>query len=204
MKTVKREFYNRPTLMVAQDLLGKIIVKIHKDRVISGRIVETEGYIGAIDKAAHCYGNKMTPRTRVMFGQPGRAYVYLIYGMYHCLNVVTEPEGTAAAVLIRGIEPLEGIEQIIQNRYNRPMEQVTKAQLKNLSNGPGKLCRAFDITKTHNEMDLCGDTFFIAEEEYQEPFEVITTKRVNIDYAEEAIDFPWRFYIKDNPHVSRK
>lgn len=197
------QFYNRPTLEVAKDLLGKVLVKREKNYVLRGRIVETEAYIGAIDKAAHCYGNKMTPRTRVMFGEPGRAYVYLIYGMYYCLNVVTEPEGAAAAVLIRGIEPLEGMEAMAYNRYQRELDSLTKPQLKGLTNGPGKLCKAFNITKEHNEAALWSERFYITDTEAQ-PFEIVTTKRINIDYAQEAIDFPWRYYIKNNPYVSKK
>lgn len=201
---LKREFYNRPTLEVARDLLGKILVKKTEEGIISGRIVETEAYIGEIDKAAHCYDNKNTPRTRVMFGVPGKTYVYLIYGMYYCLNVVTEAEGVPAAVLIRGIEPIEGLEVMIKNRYDQSIEETRPKQIKNLTSGPGKLCRAFDITKKDNEVDLCEGDLYIAEEKIVKSFDIVTTTRINIDYAEEAADFPWRYYIKDNPYVSKK
>ncbi len=202
---LKREFYNRDTLDVAKDLLGKNLVHYIDGRRLVGKIVEVEAYIGAIDKAAHCYNNKVTERTKVMFGPPGYAYVYLIYGMYNCMNVVTEGEGNAAAVLIRAIEPVENIEIMAHNRYKKPIHQLTKRQKINLTNGPGKLCMAMNITKDiNNKMDLCGDNLWIEDNRENNIFEVVTTKRINIDYAEEAIDFPWRFYIRDNFFVSKK
>jgi len=203
MKKLERSFYNRPTLDVAKDLLGKIIVKKENDRQISCRIVEVEAYIGRIDKAAHCYNNKRTPRTEVMFGKSGVAYVYLIYGMYHCLNIVTEEEGEAAAVLIRAVEPVEGLPQMVKNRYNKTVEEIKKRELINLTSGPGKLCRAMAITMEDNKKDLCGDELFLIEENSPAPFDIVTTKRINIDYAEEAIDFPWRYYIANNPFISK-
>ncbi len=198
-----RCFYHRPTLEVARQLLGKEIVHETTKGIMRGRIVEAEAYIGAIDKAAHCYQNKRTTRTEVMFGPPGHAYVYLIYGMYHCFNIVTQAEGEAAAVLIRAVEPIEGTELMVHNRYVKSIGDLTRAQVKNLTNGPGKLCGAMGIDRGLNGADLCDDSFYLTEGA-DEPFEMITSKRINIDYAEEAIDFPWRFYIKNNPHVSRK
>lgn len=201
---LKRPFYNRATLDVAKDLLGKNLVHYINGERLVGKIVEVEAYIGAIDKAAHSYNNKITERTKVMFGPPGYAYVYLIYGMYNCMNVVTQMEGEAAAVLIRAVEPIEGINIMAHNRYGKSMEELTKKQIINLTSGPGKLCMAMDITKLNNSMDLCGDTLWIEDSNENNVFEVVTTTRVNIDYAEEAIDFPWRFYIKDNPFISKK
>ncbi len=197
-----RSFYHRSTLEVARQLLGREIVHETASGMMRGRIVEAEAYIGAIDKAAHCYQNKRTPRTEVMFGPPGHAYVYLIYGMYHCFNIVTQAEGEAAAVLIRAVEPIEGMTLMANNRYGKSIGDLTKAQVKNLTNGPGKLCAAMGIDKGLNGADLCSGSFYLTEGN-DEPFEMIISKRINIDYAEEAIDFPWRFYIKDNPHVSR-
>jgi len=201
---LKREFYNRPTLDVAKDLLGKNLVHYVNGERLVGRIVEVEAYIGAIDKAAHSYNNKITERTKVMFGPPGYAYVYLIYGMYNCMNVVTQEEGQAAAVLIRAVEPIEGINIMAYSRYGKSAKELTKKQIINLSSGPGKLCIAMDITRSNNSMDLCSDTLWIEDDGLDSIFEVVTTKRINIDYAEEAIDFPWRFYIKGNSFISRK
>ncbi|SDK19971.1 DNA-3-methyladenine glycosylase [Natronincola ferrireducens] len=204
MKKLGREFYNRPTLEVAKDLLGKYLVHHRGGKQLIGKIVETEAYMADLDKACHAYNNKLTPRTQVLFGLPGTAYVYLIYGMYHCFNVVTEEEGKGAAVLIRAIEPIEGLETMGVNRYKKSFHDVSKSQLKNLTNGPGKLCIAMEITKANNEMDLCGDRLYIREADEKASLDIVTTTRINIDYAEEAIDFPWRFYIKDNPYVSKK
>jgi DNA-3-methyladenine glycosylase len=203
MKKLKRDFYNRNTLEAARELLGKYIVH-HKESCMVSRIVEVEAYIGAVDKACHSYNNRKTKRTAVMFGPPGYAYVYLIYGMYYCFNIVTEEEGEASAVLIRAAEPMEEIERMVQNRYNQSIENTSKKQLINLTNGPGKLCKAMSINGENNGMDLFGDQLYIMEEKEKKPFEIVTTNRVNINYAEEAIHFPWRFYIKDNPYVSRK
>ena len=200
---LERKFYDRPTLEVSKDLLGKKLVHYVKGEKLSARIVEVEAYIGAIDKAAHIYNNKITERTKVMFGPPGYAYVYLIYGMYHCMNIVTEKDGVAAAVLIRAVEPVNGIETMANYRYSKPIEDLTKKQIHNLTSGPGKLCVAMNISKINNGADLCGEEMWIEADGYHD-FEIVTTKRINIDYAEEAIDFPWRFYIKDNPFISRK
>lgn len=201
---LERKFYNRPTLDVARDLLGKSLVHYINGERLVGRIVEVEAYIGSIDKAAHSYNNKKTKRTKVMFGPPGHAYVYLIYGMYNCMNVITQKEGEGAGVLIRAVEPIEGIETMARNRYNKSMEDLKKRQILNLTNGPGKLCMAMNITRGNYGMNLCGNTLWIEEATEGSVFNIIKTTRVNIDYAEEATDFPWRFYIKDNPFVSKK
>lgn len=201
---LKREFYDRPTPDVAKDLLGKTLVHYINGERLAGKIVETEAYVGAIDKAAHSYNYKKTKRNRAMFGPPGHAYVYIIYGMHNCLNTVTQKEGEPAGVLIRAIEPLEGIEIMAYNRYDKPTEDLTKRQIINLTSGPGKLSMAMGITRADNERDLCGDVLWLEEPAEDNSFEIVTTTRVNIDYAEEAVDFPWRFYIKDNPFVSKK
>lgn len=201
---LKREFYSRSTLDVAKDLLGKNLVHYVDGERLVGRIVEAEAYIGSIDKAAHSYYRK-TKRNEVMFGPPGHAYVYIIYGVYNCINAVAQNEGEGTAALIRAIEPVENIEKMVLNRYNMPIEDLKKRQILNLTNGPGKLCMAMGITnKDHNGMDLCGDTLWIEKATEDKTFEILETTRVNIDYAEEAIHFPWRFYIKDNPFVSIK
>ena len=130
-----------------------------------------------------------------MFCAGGVSYVYLIYGMYHCVNIVTGPEGSGQAVLIRAVEPVAGIEHMLENRC---MEAVKPA----VSNGPGKLCRAMDITLAQNRLDLCGSELYIAHPAEQPRFAVVRTTRINIDYAVKGKQFPWRFYIKDNPYVS--
>ncbi|MCG8540682.1 MAG: DNA-3-methyladenine glycosylase [Clostridia bacterium] len=202
MKKLSRSFYEGDTIEVAKRLLGKILVHSHRDSQLMGRIVEVEAYVGAVDKACHCYKNKRTKRTEIMFNPPGYAYVYLIYGMYYCMNVVTGRENEGAAILIRALEPLEGLEQISVNRYGKSLKELNKGQIKNLTNGPGKLCKALDITKENYGDDLMGDKLFILEDGYSS-FDIGISKRINIDYAEEARDFEWRFFIKDNPYVSK-
>jgi len=179
---------------VGEDLIGKILVRKYDDIVIKSRIVETEAYIAAIDKASHGYGGKITPRTKIMFGPPGYAYVYFIYGMYYCLNFVTEEEGTCSAVLIRAAEPLINEEEMSINRYNKNLNELTNYQKRNISNGPGKLCNALKITTDHNGIDLTGDEIYVEDDGFK-GFETVISKRINIDYAEEAKDFLWRYTI---------
>lgn len=203
MKKLDREFYNRDSIIVAKELLGKILVHEINGQKISAKIVEVEAYMGVEDKAAHSYGGKRTPRVEVMYGEPGFSYVFIIYGMYYCFNIVTREVGTPQAVLIRAVEPLEGFDLMAQNRFNKPYEQLNKNQIITLTNGPGKLCNALLINKTQNGEDLCGNKLYVLEVK-KEDFNIISSKRVGIDYAEEAKDFPWRFYIKDNKYVSVK
>ncbi|WP_132995951.1 DNA-3-methyladenine glycosylase [Sporanaerobacter acetigenes] len=198
---LERDFYIRDTQTVARELLGKVLVHNVNGKIFSGKIVETEAYLGIIDKAAHSYGGKRTKRVEIMYGPPGRAYIYLIYGMYYCFNVVTKEEGTPEAVLIRGLEPIDGISFMAKNRFNKELSQLTNAQLKNLTNGPGKLCQAMELDKRLNGEDLCGDTLYI-EERKVESFNIINTKRIGIDYAEEAKDFLYRYYIEGNSYIS--
>jgi DNA-3-methyladenine glycosylase len=187
---------------VAKNLLGKILFHRVDGVELMGRIVEVEAYVGAVDKACHCYDNRRTDRTQVMFGPPGYAYVYLIYGMYNCMNVVTEKSGEGAAVLIRALEPTDGLKQMAINRYGKGLDELNKRQLKNLTNGPGKVCKALNITKANYGADLTGDRLFIVDDGY-DSFEIGVSERINIDYAEEAKEFQWRFFIKDNPNVSK-
>lgn len=196
---LKRSFFNRDARIVGEDLIGKILVRKYDNTVIKARIVETEAYIAAIDKASHAYGGKITPRTQVMFGPPGHIYVYFIYGMYYCMNFVTEEEGTCSAVLIRAVEPLVNAEEMSMNRYNKTLNALTRYQKKNLSNGPGKLCNALKITKKYNGADLMGDEIFLEDDGFRD-FKVEKSKRINIDYAEEAKDFLWRYTIHYNNH----
>lgn len=202
MVKLNREFYSRDTLTVAKELLGKVLVHNTEGHILKGRIVETECYLGLTDKAAHSYGGKRTKRVETMYGRPGIAYVYLIWGMYNCLNLITVKEGVPEGVLIRGIEPVENIEQMIRYRFNKRKEELTKYQKNNITNGPGKLTMALNIDIRLDKEDLCGDKLYL-ELGQEEKFNIIETKRIGIDYAEEAIDYPYRFYIEGNPYVSK-
>ena len=203
MKILSREFYDRESIIVAKELLGKLLVhNINGENIVS-KIVETEAYMGIIDKAAHSYGGKRTKRFEIMYGKAGFSYVYLIYGIYNCFNIVTNKEGIPQAILIRGVEPIEGIEFMAQSRYNKPYDLLNKSQLTNLTNGPGKLCKALAIDRSLNGLDMCASKLYVLEGDNKE-VDIVSAKRVGIDYAEEAKDYLWRFYIKDNKYVSVK
>lgn len=199
-------FYDRDTCQVAQDLLGKYLVRVQNGIPLVVRIHETEAYVGPIDKACHAYNYRRTARTKTLFAPPGTAYIYLIYGMYHCLNFVTEPEGTPCAVLLRGGAARAGIAQMAQNRYGRSPNELTSYQRKNFLNGPGKLCKALSLTKAQNGISLLGDALYLCDRledvglvtppEDTLPFDILSGPRVGIDYAEEAVAFPWRYQIK--------
>ena len=194
MEKLRREFYGRDTLEVARDLLGTYLVRRLDGAELVVRITETEAYVGAVDKACHAYGGRRTARTETLYAKPGTAYVYLIYGMYHCLNFVTEPEGVAAAVLLRGVEAVEGTDRMARARFGREYDQLTAAQRKNFLNGPGKVCKALALTRAHNGLDLTGEELFLCEGAAPAG-EIHVGRRVGIDYAEEAADFPWRFWL---------
>lgn len=200
-----RDFYNRETLTVAKDLLGKILVHEYNSKKVSGKIVEVEAYKGIEDKAAHSYRGRKTKRVEAMYGKPGRAYVYLIYGMYNCMNVVTCEEGVPEAVLIRAVEPIDGLDIQSINRFKKKYNKLNKKQILNLTSGPGKLCIALDIDRNDNKEDLCENSLYIEDRKNisNAEFEIVSSKRIGIDYAEEAKDFMWRFHIKDNPYVSK-
>ncbi len=190
-------FFQRDSITLAQELLGKLLVREIDGVKIVTKIVETEAYMGAEDKAAHSYNNRRTPRTEVMFGRAGIAYVYIIYGMYYCLNIVAAKEGIPQAVLIRGVEPIEGLDILRKNRI------IKSKKIQDLTNGPGKLCQALNIDKTLNGSDLILDNkLYIIDN--KEKHETISAKRINIDYAGEYKDKLWRFYIKDNIYISKK
>ena len=192
MRVLPRSFYARDTVFVAKELLGKILVRRTSEGDILAKIVEAEAYRGNDDPASHAYRGK-TPRNKLMFGKAGFVYVYLIYGNHFCLNVTTEREGIPGAVLIRGVEVIDGVELAHKNR--RPSSRV------NLSNGPGKLTQALDITKKQNGLDITKTKeLFISYPRINENFDTITTRRVGIKLGSEK---PWRFYIKNNKHVSK-
>ena len=179
-----QEFFSQDPLDVARALLGDILVHDHPDRGrIAGRIVEVEAYRGAEDQACHARAGR-TARTEVMYGPPGRAYVYLIYGMYHLLNCVAWPDGKPAAVLIRGIEPISGIDRT--------------------TDGPGKLTRAMEIDMRHNRLPLDGKVLWIEASDSVSDTAVERGPRVGVDYAGAWAAKPWRFWIKENRYVSRR
>ena len=196
MKKLSADFYDRDTLTVARELLGKYLVRIIDGQPLTVRITETEAYIGRLDKACHAYGYKRTARTETLFAPPGTAYIYLIYGMYHCLNFVTEAENEPAAVLIRAGEPLSpaDADAIARRRFGCEASQMSAYQRKNFLNGPGKLCKGLSLTKAQNGLSLTGDTLYVLNSG-ETPQKVQVSKRIGIDYAEEAVDFPWRFYL---------
>lgn len=203
MKKLDREFYNRDSIIVAKELLGKVLVHEIGGQRISAKIVEAEAYMGFEDKAAHSYGRKRTPRIEVMYGDPGFSYIFTIYGIHCCFNIVTKEKGNPQAVLIRAAEPVVGTDWMAQRRFGMSYEQLTKSQRRGLTSGPGKLCGALSIDRSFNGIDLCGNKVYF-EEGKNERFSIIITKRVGVDHAEEAKDYPWRFYIEDNEYVSVK
>ena len=188
--------------------MGKILVKPVSDLItpdfqnsytyLAGRIVEVEAYDGSIDQAAHTFIGR-TKRNEIMFGQGGYLYVYFTYGVHFCSNVVTGKEGQGTAVLIRALEPISGIEEMIKNRFGRDLKNE-KEKL-NLTNGPGKICQAFNINREHYGADLTGSQIFIIDQSTVKSKDIITAKRIGIS---KSVDLPWRFYIKNNPWVSVK
>jgi DNA-3-methyladenine glycosylase len=190
------EFYRRETKTVARELLGKTLVHRIRGKRVAGRIVETEAYLGVIDLAAHSYGGRRTERTSTMFMAGGHAYVYLIYGMHSCLNIVTREMGVPEAVLIRAIEPTEGLEEM---RKRRP---VARRDI-DLTSGPGKLCAALGITRKQNALLLTDSELFIEDAPSLRRNRIVASPRVGIDYAEHAAEWPLRFSERGNPFVSK-
>lgn len=194
MDCLPREFYDRDTREVARALLGCELVRERDGSLLAGRIVETEAYIGRLDKACHAYGYKRTRRTETLFAQPGTAYLYLIYGMYTCLNLVTEPQGEPAAVLIRALEPTQGVETMARLRFGQGWEELTPQRRRGLLNGPGKVCMALDLDRTMDGHDLLTPPLYVRPRR-EAVGEIHCGPRIGIDYAQEARDFPWRFWL---------
>ena len=194
-KKLDHEFYSREgTVQIARDLLGKLlVVPDERGRRVSGTIVETEAYMGVIDRAAHSYAGRRTARNEVTYGPGGYVYVFFIYGMYFQLNFVTGDPGQV--VLIRAVEPVEGIDVMMARRG--PMKDT------NLTSGPGKLCIAFGIDRRLNGADLEGDVIWTEDYRTVADADIAVGKRVGIDYAAEDAEQPWRFWIKGNPYVSK-
>mgnify|MGYP002626913110 CR=1 FL=1 len=194
MEKLTRNFYLRNACTVAYELIGKILVHRQNENITSGIIIEAEAYRGPEDKAAHSYNNRRTARTEIMFHDGGFAYVYMIYGMHCCFNITANIYGKPEAVLIRALEPLEGIDIM---KARRKTDSV-----KNLCNGPGKLCSAMGITRELYGEDLCSENLYVTDNKKPAPI-VSTSPRINIDYAEEYINVPWRYYAEGSRYISR-
>lgn len=214
LEILEKNFYERDTITVAKDLLGKYLVHNINDKIIGGKIVEVEAYTGINDKAAHVYGGKKTPRVMPMYGEAGNTYIYSIYGKYVCLNIITVKKGEPQGVLIRAIEPLFSLNEISNYRFNKSYKELTKKEILNLTSGPSKLCIALNITKELNDKLIGENNLYllkdskslkeILEKEEEPEGSIIASKRIGIDYAMEARDYLYRFYFKDNPYVSVK
>ncbi|UCC19872.1 MAG: DNA-3-methyladenine glycosylase [Promethearchaeota archaeon] len=194
-KRIERTFFSKDTIIVAKELLGKYLVRDTPKGKMVGKVTEVEAYLGPNDKASHAYNFKKTKRTKTMYMKPGTLYIYLIYGLYYCLNVITEPEGMPCAVLIRKIFPVDGIELMIENRNVKIGKNY-----KNLTDGPGKLCIALDITKNKfNGKDSCATNskLYFINAVGNAKREIIATKRIGINYAEEDKDRLLRFTLMD-------
>ena len=196
-KKLPRAFYTRPNVVtVARDLLGKLlVVPAANGERVSGIIVETEAYRGPLDRAAHSYGGRRTKRTEAMYASGGTAYVFFVYGMYYQFNVVTHAVETPHAVLIRAVEPCEGLELMRKRRHGQPD--------RNLTRGPGKLCIAMGIDRRLDGADLLGRQVWLEERPPVRRSQILSGPRIGIDYAGAWVSKPWRFWIKDNPFVSR-
>jgi DNA-3-methyladenine glycosylase len=199
LKKLDRTFYNRrDVVQIARDLLGKILVTQINGIRTSGRIVETEAYNGVVDRASHAFGGRRTSRTEHIYGDPGTVYVYICYGMHHLFNVVTNKKDIPHAVLIRALEPIQGINEMLV-RTGKPLADYT------LTKGPGNLAKAMGISKINTGTNLFSEEIFIEDDglRYQKD-QVLITKRIGVQYAREDAELPYRFIVKGNPYVSGK
>lgn len=196
-RILDKSFYLRDGLEVAKDLLGQVLVRNIDGNVARFKIVETEAYLGPDDKGAHSCGGKRTPRTMPIFEEGGITYVYLIYGMYNCLNIVANHKDIPHCVLIRAVEPLD--DEAVE--FCKLRRVIKSKKIQDLTNGPGKLCKALQIDKLLNAVSVTEEGAIYIEEGII-PKSIIYDKRINIDYAEEYRDKEWRFYIEDNKFVS--
>lgn len=188
----------RDAVTVAKDLLGKIFAYNSPEGLMAARIVEAEAYIGEKDEAAHSFKG-ISERNNVMFKEGGLLYVYFIYGVHYCCNVVTGAEGKGDACLLRAMEPVDGIPLFARNRYGK--ETVTEREKMNLLNGPGKICRAFNIDKKLNGIDLTGNTLYILDGEKLNKNEIACAKRIGISKSKDLL---WRYYVKNSSYISKK
>jgi DNA-3-methyladenine glycosylase len=197
MEILGNDFYLQGHVVdVAKRLLGTLLYTSIEGKICSGKIVEVEAYSGRNDKACHANNGKRTNRTEVMYAAGGVAYVYLCYGIHNMFNIVTNEEHTADAVLVRAVEPLEGIKWMLERKSSKT---VTK-----IASGPGNVCKAFGIERWHNGLRLDGDTIWIAKGKEIAKENIVATTRIGVEYAKEDALLPWRFYVKDNWSVSKK
>ncbi|OGY42125.1 MAG: hypothetical protein A2Y67_01910 [Candidatus Buchananbacteria bacterium RBG_13_39_9] len=216
MRRLTKNFYQQDTFKLAKSLLGKYLVRKINNKTLLGKIVEVEAYYGPDDLASHASRGK-TPRTQIMFSQPGLAYIYLIYGMYYCFNIVTEAKNFPAAVLIRALEPISGLPQMYKNRYLNKKKDNFILHPSALTNGPSKLCQAFKIDKKLNGHNLITSRIIYLAENPKEkisansgsasggkPSQIQSAKRIGVDYAGDYKHKLWRFYLKNNPFISSK
>jgi DNA-3-methyladenine glycosylase len=193
-----REFFARPALQVARDIIGKGLVRTSDQGTVSGTIIEAEAYAGVADPGSHTYGGRRTPRNEVLWGPPCHAYVYPIYGIYQCFNIVCSGEGDPQGVFVRAVRPDRGLE-LMASRRGIDLDERSRRQL---CNGPSKLCIAFAIGRDLNGTDACGAVLYLTEGE--PPGKVVAAPRVGIDYAGEAAAWPWRFLVEGDPGISRR
>lgn len=189
-------FYRQPVLKAAEKLLGKVLVRKIDETIIRCRVVEVEAYDGSCDRAAHSFGGK-TKRNEVMFREGGCLYVYFTYGMYYCANIVTGAADEGRAVLIRGLEPMDNLEILAKNRFGT--SKIENRDVKNLTNGPGKICMALSINLDHNGMDLTEGDIFLTSDSAEKDFEICVSERIGITRSKEL---EWRFFIRGNKFVS--
>ena len=192
------KFYTRNLHKVAEELLGKYFVRRINQKFLTGKIVEVEAYDGTIDEAAHTFGGK-TKRNEVMFNEGGLLYVYFTYGMHFCCNVVTGIGNEGKAILLRAFEPVEELELMVLNRFGK--KEINDKELNNLTNGPAKICMAFQISRKENGTDLTGEDIFICDAPKIPKSKIAKSVRIGI---KKSVDLPWRYYIKDNSFVSKK
>jgi DNA-3-methyladenine glycosylase len=199
MKKLDTAFYNRADVVkIARDLIGKVLVTHFDGALTYGRIVETEAYAGAVDRASHAFGNRRTNRTEVMFQKGGLAYVYLCYGIHHLFNVVTNKQDVPHAVLIRAIDPIHGIHTMLERTGKRVADYT-------LTKGPGNVSKALGIYTKHTGFNLLDEDIYIASDDFvPDKKQILATPRIGVDYAGEDAKLPYRFILKDNPYVSGK
>lgn len=197
LKRLDYEFYNRANVVqIARTLIGKILVTQFDDIETCGRIVETEAYNGAVDRASHAWNGRRTARTEIMFGDAGKAYIYLCYGIHHLFNIVTNKKDTPHAVLIRAVEPLYGIDSMLRRTGKKKPDRT-------LTSGPGNVSKALGITTKYTGTNLLSDIIYIADDGYKVSNKnIIATPRIGVDYAGEDALLPYRFILKDNVYVS--
>lgn len=203
-----RDFFRQDALALAESLIGKTLVHRVNGVEIAGIISETEAYMGVTDPACHSFGGRRTSRTETMYSDGGHSYVYLIYGMYSCMNITANVKDVPEAVLIRSVLPAWGLDLLLENvrtanrRKNLPesVDDMTAAELFSLANGPGKLCNAFAISRAQNGLDMLAEDLFVRDDGYV-PVEILRAPRIGIDYAGEAAAYPWRFTAKEQNKV---